>query len=185
MSQSQLTSQAKRIRDVFEYALKISRVALEKAEWILAAGKTKSVVSQNTLTKVSRHIGSIKQFIQDITRQQSEWMRALSSPKRTNTLPNWPLTPLSKHGALQGMHYTSAYEHAAPNVAVYMNEVGHSIEKSMQEVKRQKITRSTYGFNQARSKAELNRRLQETRGKVHSSLTPYIMTSYQKALKHL
>lgn len=185
MSQSQLTSNARRIREVFEYALKISRVALEKAEWILAAGKTKSMVSQNTLTKVSRHVKSMKRFIQDITSQQKTWMQAMSSPKSTNNLPNWPLTPLSKHGALQGMHYKSAYEHAAPNVAVYMNEVGHSIEKSMQEVKQQKITRSTYGFNQARTKAELNRRLQEARGKVHSSLTPYVMTSYQKALKHL
>jgi hypothetical protein len=178
-------SEGRRIREVFEYALKISRNALQKAEWIVAAGKTKAPVSQNMLSKMNRYVSSIKQFIQDIASQEKEWMRAVTVPQKTNTLSNWPLTPLSKHGSLPGMHYKTAYEHASPDVAVYMNEVGHIIEQSMDEIKRHKVTRSTYGFNQARTRAELDRRLRATQQTVHPSLQPYVMTSYQKALKHL
>lgn len=187
VSKAILTTRAKEIREVFEYALRITRIALEKAEWILATSKTKSMLSQNTISKVGRYVQSIKRFIHDIIKQQNEWLLAIQSSKSSTVvhLSNWPLTPLSKHGPLQGMHYKSAYDHAAPNVAEYMNEVGHGIEESFQETKRQRITRSTYDFNQAKTKAELDLRLRATQQVIHPSLKPYILASYQKALRHL
>jgi hypothetical protein len=180
-----LVSETTRIREVFEYALRIARVALEKAEWIVAASKTKAPISANIVARTQRHADSIKHFIQDITSQQREWMRVMKSSKTTVTVPNWPLTPMQKHGDLKGMRFKSAFDHAAPNVAMYMNEVGHYIEKSMDEIKRHKVSRSTYDFDQARTKQELNQRLWATKQVMHPSLHPYVMTSYHKALKHL
>ena len=180
-----LVSKAQHIRQVFEHGLRITEVALEKAQWIIDASKSKTLLSKNTVAKVAHHAESIKRFIRDIKHQQTEWTRAMSSSKKTSKLPNWPLTPLSTHGVLEGMHYKTAHEHASSNVAAFMNEVGHIYQKSIDEAKREKITRSTYDFNQAKTKAELNKRLWAAQHVMHPSLQPYMMTSYHKALKHL
>ena len=180
-----LVSKAQHIRQVFEHGLRITEVALEKAQWIIDASKSKTLISKNTVAKVAHHAESIKRFIHDIKHQQSEWIHAISSSKKTAKLPNWPLTPLSPHGVLEGMHYTTAHEHASANVAAFMNEVGHIYQKSVDEAKREKITRSTYDFNQAKTKAELNHRLKLAQQVMHPSLQPYLTTSYHKALKHL
>lgn len=180
-----LVSKAQHIRQVFEHGLRITEVALEKAQWIIDASKSKTLISKNTVAKVAHHAESIKRFISDIKHQQSEWIHAMSSSKKIVKLPNWPLTPLSPHGVLEGMHYTTAHEHASANVAAFMNEVGHIYQKSVDEAKREKITRSTYDFNQAKTKAELNHRLKLAKQVMHPSLQPYLTTSYHKALKHL
>jgi hypothetical protein len=177
------------IRQRFEIAKEIVTNALVGFERILKASQ-KAVISKEDQAKLKKYITSTKQLISDINRQESAWMTALTRG-RTAAVLNWPLTPLTEQGKINGMRFKAAHSHAAPSVIEFMNEAAYNGERIKNQIKRQKqfkskmVTAGAYGFDQSKNMSNLRHRYFGLKKKAHPIMQPFIAASYFNAQKYL
>ena len=177
-----------RLHAVFDRALLLVRNALVRFQGVVRKA-SEAAVSRNVVDRMHRYVAIIERLVANIERQREAWLRGLglsfATRGRVVFLPNWPLTPLTTHAPLPGMHYASAFDHVAPNVDAFMNESAFQSQRALAEIASHRVTPQTYGFHRARSPAELEALARDVRRTVHPNLHRLVEVSRRKALAHL